>query len=235
MARRLELIDQAAYVLCEPQRRQVYDELRQARLARLARPADQAERGMACFHAGRFDDAARLLRAASQRAPDNPDSATLHLHYCLSLLYGCAHLASPEDWRVSEMIGAAERAMQASGDSQVARAHHTLCIAIDHYDKDRFAQGWELLSQLTRQQPNWHLPWLISAYWSRREGNMGHVLACAERARRLHPDDLLLAELSTLLRRTWETAPALLHPAAQHAAQILADGTTPGNIASTWR
>jgi curved DNA-binding protein CbpA len=232
MARRLELIEQAAYILCEPQRRRVYDNLRQARLSRHDKPADEATRGMACYRSGRFDDAARLLRAAARRAPDDE---SLHLHYCLSLLYGCAHLASPEDWRVSEMIKATEQAMQASNDSQMTRAHNTLCHAIDHYDKGRFEQGWIMLSALTEALPNWHLPWIISAFWKRREGDFGEVLARAERARRLSPQDPLLSSLRDVLRRAWATAPALLAQSAQRAAQVLADGTPSRDIEAAWR
>jgi hypothetical protein len=231
-AQRLALIEQAIYVLHEPERRQVYDTLRQQRNARHTQQKDDAQRGMDCFQAGRFDDAARLLRAASHRAPDDE---TLHIHYCLSLLYGCIHLASPEDWRVTEMIQATEKAMQASNKSPISQALNQLCHAIDHYDKDRFDQGWAIMAQLTQALPNWHLPWIVSAYWCRREHQYGEVLARAERVRRLNPNDHLLANLKPLLRTAWKTAPALLPDAARRAAHLLADGTSAHDLQTIWR
>jgi hypothetical protein len=92
-----------------------------------------------------------------------------------------------------------------------------------------------MLTALTEALPNWHLPWIVSAYWKRRESDFGEVLARAERARRLTPNDHLLTSLREVLRRAWATAPNLLPQAAQRAAQLLADGTHPGDIETAWR
>lgn len=231
MARRLELIEQAGYVLCSPQRRRTYDNLRRARLAGTAGPASEADRGLACFRAGQFDDAARLLHAAARHNPANEE---VHLHYCLSLIYGSSNLASPEDWRVDEMIRACDAAVHASGSS-LARAHLALAHAINHYDKNRFDQGRADLADLLRTLPDWHLLWIVDAYWYRREGDPGAALASAERARRQQPGDLLLSRLADLLRQTWRVAPTLLPDAARRAVQILGDGTAFSDMIATWR
>jgi predicted Zn-dependent protease len=187
---------------------------------------------VAAFRAGHFNDAARLLRRACHQTPENE---ALHLSYALSLLYGSANLASPEDWRVNEMHSALEQARHAGGDSPIARAHLSLCQAIDHYDKDDTDEGWRLLTGLTDALPDWYLPWIVSAYWKRREGDMGEVLARAERARRLQPDDYLIVRMSELLRRAWATAPGLLASAARRAASLLADGTSASSLETAWR
>jgi tetratricopeptide (TPR) repeat protein len=232
MAQRLELLEQAGYVLCDPQRRQTYDALRLARQARQARPESEAARGLACFRTRRFNDAARLLRAAIRKAPLDED---LHIHYVLSLIYGCEHLASPEDWRVDEMINAMNQIIQSGQSNSTAHAYMTLCHAINHYDKGRFAEAWELMAELTAAMPRWHLPWIISAYWSRREGDLPQVLVRAERARRVQADDHLLHELVTLMRRVWATSADLLPAAARRAVLVLADGTAPAEIEAFWR
>lgn len=232
VAQRLLLIEQAGYVLCDPQRRQTYEQLRRARQQRQAPRQDAATRGMICFRTGRFNDAARLLRSAARQSPDNPQ---LHLYYSLSLLYGCANLASPEDWRVDEMLHAMEQALQQDDPDDTISQHRKLYQAINHYDQGRSAQGWEMLTRLTQTFPDWHLPWTISAYWCRREGNMGEMLARAERARRLHPDDQLLASLTALIHTIWSSMPAALPDAAQRAAHVLADGTPASSLEATWR
>jgi curved DNA-binding protein CbpA len=232
LAQRLTLIEQAGYILRDPQRRQLYDRLHRERQARQQPTADDATRGIAAFRAGHFNDAARLLRRATHQSPHNE---ALHLSYALSLLYGSNNLASPEDWRVNEMRAALEQARSAGGDSPIARAHLTLCQAIDHYDKDNPDEGWRLLTTLTDALSDWYLPWIIGAYWKRREGDMGEVLARAERARRLQSDDYLVVHMSELLRRAWATAPGLLASAARRAAYLLADGTSASSLETVWR
>ncbi len=235
MAKRIKLVEQAGFVLRDPTRRQTYDELRRQRnrnLAQKSPPRDDATRAMDAFRAGRFDDAARLLRVATRRTPDNE---ILHIQYALSLLYGSSNLASPEDWRVNEMRSALEEARRAGGDSPTTRAHIALCEAVDHYDKNRFAEGWRILNELTHTLPDWYLPWIVSAYWRRREGDLGDMLARGERARRLQEDDWLVANLKTLLGNVWNSRPALLSDAAQRAARLLADGTDAVSLAAKWR
>lgn len=232
LAQRLELIEQAGYILCDPQRRTTYDDLRQARLRRQTHPQDEATRGMICFRTGRFNDAARLLRIAMQHSPADEN---LYLSYVLSLIYGSSNLASPEDWRIDEMMRAIEQAIEATSGSPAIQAHRTLCQALHHYDKGRFAEGWQLMAELNRSSPRWHLPWVVSAYWYRREGNLGALIACAERARRLQPDDRLIADLMKLMRRVWSTSPSLLPNAARRAVELLADDTPVGSIEAAWR
>jgi curved DNA-binding protein CbpA len=233
LARRVTLVEQAGHVLRDQQRRQTYDHLRRVRQTQKARAsADEATRGLACFRAGQFDDAARLLRVAARRDPQNE---TLHIQYALSLLYGSSNLASPEDWRVSEMLNALEQARESSGDSPTVRAHIALCQAVDAYDKGRFDEGWNQINSLITSLPKWYLPWIVSAYWRRREGNLPEVLARTEQARRLQQDDHLVNRLIGLMRQVWSARPDLLPNAAQRAAQLLADGTQPGVIVSVWR
>lgn len=92
-----------------------------------------------------------------------------------------------------------------------------------------------MMARLNQSMPTWHLPWIVSAYWRRREGKFGEMLARAERARRLSSDDYLVTHLLTLLRQTWATAPALLPDAARQAVALLADGTAANSLESAWR
>jgi curved DNA-binding protein CbpA len=233
VARRATLVEQAGYVLRDQERRKMYDDLRRQRLGRQAAPPqDEAARGLACFRVGRYNDAAKLLRVAAQRDPRNE---VVHIQYGLSLLYGSSNLASPEDWRVSEMLRAIDEVLEAAGDSPNARAHRALFEAIDHYDKDRFAEGWRMLDELTDTLPQWYLPWVVSAYWCRREGKPADVLARAERARRLQTDDALVAQLIDLMRNVWAANPDVLTAAARQAAHLLGDGTSASDIIATWR
>jgi curved DNA-binding protein CbpA len=233
LTRRVTLVEQAGHVLRDTQRRQTYDHLRRVRQAQKARAsADEATRGLACFRAGQFDDAARLLRVAARRDPQNE---TLYIQYALSLLYGSSNLASPEDWRVNEMLNALEQARESSGDSPTIQAHIALFQAIDAYDKGRFEEGRNQINSLITSLPKWYLPWIVSAYWCRREGNVPEVLARTEQARRLQEDDYLISRLIDLMRQVWNVRPELLSDAAQRAARLLADGTQPGVIVSVWR
>jgi curved DNA-binding protein CbpA len=232
LERKFTLLKQAGTILGDSERRRIYDQLRATRRAGRAPQADEATRGMALFRAGRFDDAARLLRQATRQPAA---SADLHLHYALSLLYGCANLASIEDWRIAEMLAATEQASQLSNDNRQAQAHHALFVAIDHYDKQRVEQAHACLSELHRSFARWHLPWLVSAFWSRHAGDLGAALAHAERARQIAPDDKLLASFNQIMRRAWATAPDMLPRAARRAALLLADGTSATSIVSAWR
>ncbi len=235
VAQRIGLVEQAGYVLRTPERRRIYDHLRQLRQRRFETTTpqrDEATRGMDAFRAGHFDEAAKLLRIAVRR---NPQNELLHIQYGLSLLYGSSNLASIEDWRIRESLQAMAEARQAGGDSPNARAHEVLCQAIDHYDKGRFQQGWQLIDNQIRALPQWYLAWIVSAYWCRREGKLGEALARAERARRLEPDDQLVKHMHTLIRTAWDAAPALRNDTARHATQLLADGTSTEAILAAWR
>jgi hypothetical protein len=136
---------------------------------------------------------------------------------------------------VNEMLNALEQARESSGDSPTIRSHVALCQAVNAYDKGRFAEGWNQINSLTTSLPQWYLPWIVSAYWSRREGKLPEVLARTERARQLQQDDHLISRLIDLMRQVWSVRPELLSDAAQRAAQLLADGTQPGMIVSVWR
>lgn len=241
LVQRVELLEQAGHVLRDIARRQTYDRLRRQRQAYYARqttnPANQqdAVRGLNAFRAGRYDDAARLLRIAARR---NPQSEELHLQYMLSVLYGSSNLSSPEDWRVDEMRAALEQARTASSSyetNETIEAHYLLIDAIDHYDKDRFREGWQLMHQLNETLPDWYLPWIVSAFWCRREGKHADMLVRAERARRLQPDDPLIGNLIDAMRVAWSTMPKLLTNAARQAARQLNDGTNPTTLEATWR
>lgn len=240
--RHFELVEQAWYVLGDPARRQRYDELRTHARARVSPLPDTATRGIASFRAGQYDGAARLLRLA---AHSSPQSSAIQIWYALSLLYGAATLAAPEDWRVREIEEALARAV-AVDDSPRARAHLALGQAIGAYDRavaahkppqqaELLAQAEAQLAQAETLLPLWHLPALVRAHWSLHQRRLGTALAWAERARRLEPADPLVTAFQAILRRNWETAPGALPAAAAQAARLLNDGTMPATITAAWR
>ncbi len=234
-ARRVELCEQASTVLRDPQRRALYDRLRRQRdryYAQRMPTHDTATRGARALQSGQFDEAARLLQQAHRHQP--ADGATT-LQYVLALLYGSSNLASPEDWRVDAMQAAVATTLQHTpNDPQLVACGHLLA-ALHAYDQQQFTVGWRQLVALTEQHPAWHLPWLVGAFWYRREGKHATALAFGERARRLLPNDPLIRQLHTHFQNLWATVPATRTSTLQHAARVLRDGTTAHDLQEVWR
>ncbi len=230
IAHRLELLKQAGQILGNTECRQLYDQLRRERSARQPVQADAYTRGLACYRAEKYDDAARLLRQAYQEHPAQEEIA---MSYALSLLYGCS-LANPPDWRVDEMLRVLNQAVQRRSVSPTCRSLCTLVYAVQHYNEGRVLPALQVVQQLTDSTPAWHLPWIIGGHWFWLAKDMGTALAWAEQSRRRQPADTFVRRFQQQFIVARRVVPDEITRAAHEAARLLGDGTAPAAIERTW-
>ncbi len=230
IARRLELLKQAGQILGNTERRQLYDQLRRERCARQPVPDDAYTRGIACYRAEKYDDAARLLRQALQEQPMQEEIA---MSYALSLLYGSS-LSNPQDWRVDEMLRVLNQVAQRQGASPACRLLCSLVYAVQHYNEGRVLPALQVLQQLTDSTPAWHLPWIIGGHWFWLAKDMGTALAWAEQSRRLQPADPFVRRFQQQFVVARRVLPAEITRAAHEAARVLGDGTVPADLERIW-